>query len=655
MGRGRRKGSLERWELAAKTEPYAGIAKSRAAFFESGEREVEALFAAIRRFHPYLEIHDVLELGCGPGRLLPAFAQRGFRVTGVDLSPSMLELARKNVEEPLELLDARTFQQQRDRTYDIINISRVLQHIPPAEGVELLGDLTRRLNMGGVLHLNVPFRSRRSRASQALLSLRSALPLANRIVNRVKRRPPDAPVFPPQVYSLDEVLDLLHQSGCALIRVDVETENELTTAHILARKGHPPTSEPIVVPETVDTPLSSPEPSDYLDPRTLLESLSIEELNARAEAYFASTSDWSQQLAKPFGSIPDSPAMLTSLGVLLQGAQLVPGMTVLDFGGGTGWLSRYLVQLGCNVILCDVAPTALKIAREFMETHPPIGRHVGTFRTIVFDGHDIPLANEEVDRIVCFDAFHHVPNADEVLTEFARVLKPGGLAAFSEPGPHHSRSPQSQFEMRTYAVIEADVDVHAIWKSARAAGFTDLRLAAFNGTPAFMTLADFEELLAGGKALQTAALEMRSFTADVRTFTLRKHGTERLDSRSISGLSATLRVELLAPPRANIPTPFTASITNTGKQVWLPSAEEVGGVALGAHLLQGGTVVEFEFLPWVKLGDAGVAPNETMTVTGFVPALAAGEYDIEFDCVASNITWFSQAGSAAQRVRLDVR
>ena len=41
----------------------------------------------------------LLELGCGTGRLLVPLAQAGYRVTGVDLSPEMLRLARAKAEQ----------------------------------------------------------------------------------------------------------------------------------------------------------------------------------------------------------------------------------------------------------------------------------------------------------------------------------------------------------------------------------------------------------------------------------------------------------------------------------------------------------------------------------------------------------------------------
>jgi ubiquinone/menaquinone biosynthesis C-methylase UbiE len=40
----------------------------------------------------------VLEVGCGPGRLSILLARHGLRVTGLDLDPEMIELARANAD-----------------------------------------------------------------------------------------------------------------------------------------------------------------------------------------------------------------------------------------------------------------------------------------------------------------------------------------------------------------------------------------------------------------------------------------------------------------------------------------------------------------------------------------------------------------------------
>ncbi|HZR56601.1 MAG TPA: class I SAM-dependent methyltransferase [Terriglobales bacterium] len=49
--------------------------------------------------HSLAPAAHILELCCGPGSITQALAERGYRLTGVDLSGPMLQLARRNVPE----------------------------------------------------------------------------------------------------------------------------------------------------------------------------------------------------------------------------------------------------------------------------------------------------------------------------------------------------------------------------------------------------------------------------------------------------------------------------------------------------------------------------------------------------------------------------
>jgi SAM-dependent methyltransferase len=57
--------------------------------YEDWVRYVENL---VRRFGA--DVHKVLDLACGTGRVSAIFAERGYSVVGVDISPSMIEVAR---------------------------------------------------------------------------------------------------------------------------------------------------------------------------------------------------------------------------------------------------------------------------------------------------------------------------------------------------------------------------------------------------------------------------------------------------------------------------------------------------------------------------------------------------------------------------------
>lgn len=132
--------------------------------------------------------------------------------------------------------------------------------------------------------------------------------------------------------------------------------------------------------------------------------------------------------------------------------------------------------MGCEVIACDVSRAALDLGRRLFEEQPLPPPSVAKPRFLHFDGRKLDLPDGSVDRVVCFDAFHHVPNQEAVLAELARVLKPGGIAGFVEPGPHHSTSPEAQYEMAHHDVLENDIVLADIAGIAMRVGFTDIRL-----------------------------------------------------------------------------------------------------------------------------------------------------------------------------------
>jgi len=79
---------------------------------------------------------------------------------------------------------------------------------------------------------------------------------------------------------------------------------------------------------------------ELIDVRELMAASSIEEHCRMAENYFARLTDWTYHLAKPFCSFDDTPQLLINFAVVLQGLQLCPGLTVLEFGAGTCWAAR---------------------------------------------------------------------------------------------------------------------------------------------------------------------------------------------------------------------------------------------------------------------------------------------------------------------------
>ena len=90
---------VDRWEQFARRDPYFHVLSSQASydvddpadtFWSSGRADAESLldFAA-----DHLDgFERVLEIGCGPGRVLLSMAERFDHARGVDVAPTMLDL-----------------------------------------------------------------------------------------------------------------------------------------------------------------------------------------------------------------------------------------------------------------------------------------------------------------------------------------------------------------------------------------------------------------------------------------------------------------------------------------------------------------------------------------------------------------------------------
>ena len=101
-----------------------------------------------------------------------------------------------------------------------------------------------------------------------------------------------------------------------------------------------------------------------------------------------------------------------------------PGVA-LDAACGTGRFVEFLARRGHRVIGVDSSPGMLAHARRRVPD--------GEFHVAELDR--LPLPDNCADVIVCALALVHVPRLQPVMTEFARVLRPGGDLVISDV--HH--------------------------------------------------------------------------------------------------------------------------------------------------------------------------------------------------------------------------
>lgn len=105
----------------------------------------------------------------------------------------------------------------------------------------------------------------------------------------------------------------------------------------------------------------------------------------------------------------------------LQGGDSARPPRFLDVGCGTGMLLEDLQQLG-NAYGLDFSPVALEYCRQ---------RHLSNLGRA--DACHLPVQSNSVDVLTALDLVEHIRDDVQLLDEFHRVLRPGGIAVLSVP------------------------------------------------------------------------------------------------------------------------------------------------------------------------------------------------------------------------------
>lgn len=95
---------------------------------------------------------------------------------------------------------------------------------------------------------------------------------------------------------------------------------------------------------------------------------------------------------------------------------------VLDVGGGTGRVTRELLNIQPNVILVDSSLGMLRVANQNLRIN-----------LILSMAEKLPFLSESFERVILIDTLHHVFDASIALRECLRVLKKDGLLIIQEP------------------------------------------------------------------------------------------------------------------------------------------------------------------------------------------------------------------------------
>ncbi len=168
---------MSNWNVLAKLDPLWTILSDPQKkfgkwepeeFFATGEREAERVLAMCNSHHLKIARGELLDFGCGVGRMTRAFASSFKSCTGVDVSENMVALARKyNADVPhcKFVTNKSAVLPFADRNFDFIFTVLVLQHLPTKAIIRsYIAEFIRVAKDNGVvvfqLPIEVPIRRR---------------------------------------------------------------------------------------------------------------------------------------------------------------------------------------------------------------------------------------------------------------------------------------------------------------------------------------------------------------------------------------------------------------------------------------------------------------------------------------------------------------
>lgn len=110
---------------------------------------------------------------------------------------------------------------------------------------------------------------------------------------------------------------------------------------------------------------------------------------------------------------------------------------VLDAGSGNGYFSWLAYRSGARVVAMNFEQSQVDKARDFL-----LGSRWADPDRIRFEQrnlYDLTKETRTFDEIVCFEVLEHLRRDDEVVGEFFRILKPGGVLHVCCPYRLHPR------------------------------------------------------------------------------------------------------------------------------------------------------------------------------------------------------------------------
>jgi len=213
------------WKTIGNEDPYYGVLTNDEfkgknldentinSFYQTGVEHVEYVINELKRCLGVPADHvfeNVMDFGCGTGRIVIPFAGKYKKVTGIDISEGMLKEASIHIQKKgltnISLLQADDFvNYDLNDEYDLVHTYIVLQHINEQYGYKIINKLASVIRPGGYGIIQLLYDGNMSGKDRVISNLKRKYKWVNQFFNLIKGRPLNRPFMQMNYYNLNRV------------------------------------------------------------------------------------------------------------------------------------------------------------------------------------------------------------------------------------------------------------------------------------------------------------------------------------------------------------------------------------------------------------------------------------------------------------------
>lgn len=217
------------WKAIGKSDPYFGVLTenkylssnitdtTKIDFFQTGYDHLAHILEVVKeKIDPNFSIKRALDFGCGVGRIVIPLSEIAESVTGVDISNSMLDEARKNCDAK-SIKNVELFLSDDDLSlvngqFNFIHSFIVFQHIPEKRGRKIFINLLNHLDEGGVGVIHFQY-EKDYHLKKIIPWIKKYVPFSKYVINLIKGKNIFTPQMQMNSYNLNKIFMILQKQA----------------------------------------------------------------------------------------------------------------------------------------------------------------------------------------------------------------------------------------------------------------------------------------------------------------------------------------------------------------------------------------------------------------------------------------------------------